>query len=323
MRAVRLGDAPLISPESHPEAGDNIQGPSLVRVPEWVEHPLGRYYLYFADHKGDSIRMAYADALGGPWTLRPGGTLRLDDSLFLTEPPEASEEEITEIEDIYRTLFGDYQPPNGMRSDITHPHIASPDVRINEADRTFEMYYHGLELLGLQMTRFATSSDGLHFDARQPTVEGTYLRAFSHREAEYAFVMPGTLLRRLDDPTAFDRGPVILPRESRHAAVHVDGDDVQIYWTLVGDAPERIYLSRIDGSRPFDEWTVGERVEVLRPERVWEGAEESPASSARSVAPGFVNQLRDPAIFTEDGQTYLLYAIGGESGIAIAELVDD
>lgn len=68
MRAVRLVDAPLLSPASHPEAGDNIQGPSLVRVPDWVQQPLGRYYLYFADHKGDSIRMAYADELGGPWT---------------------------------------------------------------------------------------------------------------------------------------------------------------------------------------------------------------------------------------------------------------
>jgi hypothetical protein len=288
-----------------------------------VVEPLGRYYLYFADHKGDSIRMASADELGGPWTIRHGGTLRLDQSRFLTEPPSATEAEITEIEDIYRNLFGDYQPPNGMHSDITHPHIASPDVRINDADRTFEMYYHGLELLGLQMTRFATSTDGLHFDARPPAIEGTYLRAFSHRGAEYACVMPGVLLRRLDAPTSFEKGPVVLPRESRHVAVHVDGDDVQIYWTQVGDAPERIYLSHIDASLPFEEWMAGEKIEMLRPERPWEGSEEPVRPSARSVAPGFVNQVRDPAIFAEEGHIYLLYAIGGESGIAIAELLGD
>jgi hypothetical protein len=33
-----------------------------------------------------------------------------------------------------------------------------------------------------------------------------------------------------------------------------------------------------------------------------------------------VNQLRDPAIFEEDGRIYLLYAIAGEQGIAIGEL---
>jgi hypothetical protein len=34
-----------------------------------------------------------------------------------------------------------------------------------------------------------------------------------------------------------------------------------------------------------------------------------------------VNQLRDPAIYVEDDRIYLLYAIAGESGIAIAELI--
>ena len=48
----RLGDGPIISPDTHPSIGKNIQGPSLIRVPDWVENPLGRYYLYFADHKG-------------------------------------------------------------------------------------------------------------------------------------------------------------------------------------------------------------------------------------------------------------------------------
>ena len=36
-------------PELDREHGfSNINGPSLVRVPEWVENPLGKYYLYFA-----------------------------------------------------------------------------------------------------------------------------------------------------------------------------------------------------------------------------------------------------------------------------------
>ena len=42
--------------------------------------------------------------------------------------------------------------------------------------------------------------------------------------------------------------------------------------------------------------------------------------SARSVAYGIVNQLRDPATFEEAGRTYLLYSIAGERGIAIAQL---
>jgi hypothetical protein len=33
-----------------------------------------------------------------------------------------------------------------------------------------------------------------------------------------------------------------------------------------------------------------------------------------------VRQLRDPALFEEEGRTYLLYSVAGESGIAIAEI---
>ena len=32
------------------------------------------------------------------------------------------------------------------------------------------------------------------------------------------------------------------------------------------------------------------------------------------------NQLRDPAIYEEDGRVYLLYAVAGERGIALAEV---
>ena len=56
VRVERLLDAPIIAPGIHPSVGENIQGPSVIKVPEWVDDPLGDYYLYFADHKGLYIR---------------------------------------------------------------------------------------------------------------------------------------------------------------------------------------------------------------------------------------------------------------------------
>ncbi len=88
----------------------------------------------------------------------------------------------------------------------------------------------------------------------------------------------------------------------------------------MGHAPERILLSRIDLRGDWQAWRDGEAVDVLRPEREWEGANAPVAPSVRSVAYGVVNQLRDPAIFVEDGRTFLLYAVAGERGIAIAEV---
>ena len=60
--------------------GDNINGPSLIKVPDWIENPLGQYYLYFAHHQGTHIRLAYADRLEGPWTTHAPGTLQLEDN---------------------------------------------------------------------------------------------------------------------------------------------------------------------------------------------------------------------------------------------------
>jgi hypothetical protein len=68
-RAERFAANPIIYPGMpglEGARGENINGPSLLRVPEWVERPLGKYYLYFAHHQGAYIRMAYADELAGP-----------------------------------------------------------------------------------------------------------------------------------------------------------------------------------------------------------------------------------------------------------------
>ena len=62
-----------IDPKLTHEAG-NINGPSLVRIPDWVPaekraHPSAKYYLYFASHSDVYIRMAWATQVEGPYTL--------------------------------------------------------------------------------------------------------------------------------------------------------------------------------------------------------------------------------------------------------------
>jgi hypothetical protein len=69
---TRLVNGPIIGLHLHPSIGVIIQGPSLIRVPDWIEHCLGAYYLYFAVHKGSYIRLAYADHLE-QWTTAGGG----------------------------------------------------------------------------------------------------------------------------------------------------------------------------------------------------------------------------------------------------------
>ncbi len=320
MRVTRLIDAPIIGPDLHPSIGDNIQGPSLIRVPDWVDSPLGKYYLYFADHKGSYIRLAYADDLKGPWKIHPPGSLQLAGSHFLTEPPDAPPEAVEEIKKQRQALRGPDVLPHGLLEELTTPHIASPDVHVDSDNQMIVMYYHGLEGLGHQVTRMATSPDGISFTARPEILSRSYLRAFIHDGQTFALVMPGQIYRFKDGLPPLEQGPLLFNKDMRHAALLKQGDLLHVFWSQVGDTPERILKSTIDLSEDWKEWQDSPAVEVLRPERPWEGSDAPLESSVRSVAYGHVNQLRDPAIYSEGEKNYLLYSVAGESGIGIAEL---
>jgi hypothetical protein len=320
MRAVRLLDRPIITPDLHCSIGGNIQGPSVIRVPDWVEHRLGDYYLYFADHKGSYIRLAYATVLTGPWTIHPPGSLQLAQSCFLTEPPEATPEQVAVHE--ARLKAAGVTLSHDVLSEITTPHIASPDVQVDPSGRRIIMYYHGLDDVGTQVSRVALSRDGIEFAARPEILGRSYMRTFRHKGMTYALAMPGIFYRSTDGLGGFEPGPTLFNPNMRHCAVLKRGDELSVFWTQVGDAPERVLLSRIDLSGDWMSWREGAASEILRPERAWEGADAPLVPSIRSTAYGAVNQLRDPAIFEESGRLFLFYAVAGESGIAIAELID-
>jgi hypothetical protein len=132
--------------------------------------------------------------------------------------------------------------------------------------------------------------------------------------------MPGQFYRSKDPLGGFEQGPLLFNPNMRHAALLKRADTLFVFWTQVGDVPETILVSTIDVSSDWTKWSDTRAIEVLRPERAWEGADAPLTPSLRSTAYGHVNQLRDPAVFEEDGRIYLLYAVAGESGIAIAEV---
>jgi hypothetical protein len=84
--------------------------------------------------------------------------------------------------------------------------------------------------------------------------------------------------------------------------------------------PERIYASSIDLRKDWQSWQAVGQQEVLRPDFEWEGSSLPLEKSWRSSVNRPANQLRDPALFEYGNDLYLLYAICGESGIAIAKL---
>ena len=298
LRVERLGAGPIIRPGMDARMGSNINGPSLVRAPQWVAHPLGKYYLYFGHHQGEYIRLAYADDLTGPWRLHEPGVLDLAASHFVR-------------------------------------HIASPDVHVDPARREVRLYYHGpltaaeragpAGRWGGQATRVAVSPDGIHFTARDEVLGAPYLRLLRYGDWHYALGMPGILFRSRDGLRDFEEGPnafATVAPGMRHAAFLRRGDVLRVFYTNRGDCPERVLAADVDLRPRWTDWRPGAPVEVLAPETAYEGADLPLEPSAGGWIAGPARQLRDPAIFEEDGQTYLLYAVAGEQGLAIARLVE-
>lgn len=309
----------LIRPHMDARMGANVQGPSLIRVPDWLPDPLGRYYLYFADHKGRYIRLAVADAIQGPWRMHEPGSLTLEDSLFPTVAPV--EEPGTTPDRLAGTAPPGTPGVEDPDTDGRQPHIASPDVHVDHANRRIVMYYHGLEGWRTQRTRVATSTDGLRFSALPELLGPSYFRVFAHGGATYALAMPGLILRSADGMRGFERGPRLFQDGlQRHTAVLVRGDTLHVFWTRVTDAPERILHSTVSLAGDWRGWVAEGEAEVLRPETDYEGGHLPLEGSWRGAVHVPVRQLRDPCVFEEDGRLFLLYAVRGESGIALAEL---
>ena len=315
MKVLRHVDNPIITPGLDPSLGTNINGPSVIRVPEWVPNPMGKYYLYFAHHQGQFIRMAYADSPLGPYRIFRPGVLAIADTPF-------------------------------------QRHIASPDVHVDEARRIIWMHYHGSGCVDpnplpfTQVTCYAESADGRSFRSERTYLWESYLRTFCRNGWFYGLSGGrGRQFCRSSSPQeVFQGGPVLaIPGEShvdehcsgrggkecgmqhrmRHAAFHIEGDRLWIYYSNVMDCPERIKRTAIDLSKPWDDWRPSGFEDVIRPGIAYEGVTE-PLHPSRSGARHYpVQELRDPYVLEEYGHLYLFYSVAGEQGIAVAEITEN
>jgi hypothetical protein len=222
MKVTRFPENPIIRPDMSPRLGRNVNGPSLIRVPDWIERPLGRYYLYFAHHRGSYIRLAYADDLHGAWRIYEPGVLPLATSGFAYK-------------------------------------IGSPDVHLDNEHQQLRLYFHGMDERGqgawtsddkTHVTRVALSTDGLDFRARSEDLGQPYMRIFRWGGLHYALGMPGVMYRSRDGLTDFEEGPALFPTTIRHTALKLDGDNLSVFFSNAGDCPEQI-CDRGFGSRPI------------------------------------------------------------------------
>ena len=320
--ATRLAQNPLITIATSPSLGDNVNGPSIIRVPSWLPHPLGRYYAYFGHHKGHFIRLAYADAITGPWKIYEPGVMPVSDTAFFRPQPD----------------------PDDGPTDQFYTHVASPEIYVDEVHQRLMMWTHGWWTNGErwplgaaearawarqkgygQFTQSSESADGLHFALHPAITKVSYLRVFPRDGYLYGMARLGQLLRSKDPFASFEAGPNPFAGgpyadRVRHVATILRGNTLFVFFTGIGDAPERIMLSTIDLAGDWSAWKASAPVELLRPEAPYECPDLPNVPSAAGEVEGRAQQLRDPGIFEEAGRTLLFYSICGEQGLAAAEL---
>ena len=280
------------------DKGDYMNGPTVIKVPSWVDSPLGTYYMYFADHKGQYIRLAYANSPTGPWTIYEPGVLDLDPSLALEN------------------------------------HVASPDIFIDNSAEKIYLTVHGEQTPPKdyeQVSVLVESTNGLNF-SQDPGYAHTlfatyaYARTFAYdgkvfrlnpREGSFAVEKAAGILGPYSTAVKITTG---LGLPMRHIGVQVSGSTLHVFYTIIGDRPERIMVAEIDLTQPWGSWTMTGNQCVRQPELEWEGGLLSLTSSKKGPANN-VREIRDPFVLVDGSDRWLYYSYAGESGIAVAKLL--
>lgn len=340
-QAVRMNDGnPIIEPTmfSNSRDGYSINGPSLIRVPEWI--PMderadmsAQYYLYFAHHSGNYIRMAWAAYIEGPYTL-------YDDFADIGDRGV--------LDNAEADIFLD----NDIR--IEENHLASPDVHVDDENQRIIMYFHSGSSffvknneISKQVTWVSTSLYGLEFyEGIEPVYLGSsYFKVFEYDEELYALDNGAKVYRAPDkdhpwrapndhdftdplwelNPRHVFQDDIPLPSSElrvRHTGVYVDGDQLLVFYSRRGEFQERIQLSTMDLNGDWLDYDpTYPPKEILAPNPGWEGGQKPMANSLKGGAVD-MNQLRDPSVFQDDSddKLYLLYSGNGEGGIGLARL---
>lgn len=319
--ATRFRENPLITLSTSQSIGDNANGPTVIRVPGWVQKPLGRYYMYFAHHSGMHIRLAYANSIRGPWKVHEPGVLKVEQTAFYRPQPDPVD-----------------SPPGA------YTHVASPEVYIDDARRRIVLWSHGVWTEGqrwpekrqdaaawmrekgyAQYTQAAESPDGLNFEATPAITKQSYLRVFQHGGWFYGMARLGQLLRARNPLDAFELGgdpwrDTPYRGRVRHVALLAQKDVLHVFFSAIGEAPESILHTTMPLTGDWQNWKAGSISQVLTPEAPYECTNLPNEKSLVGEIDHAARQMRDPALFAEGGKLYLFYTFCGEQGIAGAEV---
>jgi len=199
----------IIIPDKLSKESDNINGPTVIKVPKWIKNPLAKYYMYFAHHKGTHIKLAFANNIFGPWNVFQKGVLSLNE------------------------IQG-------------RDHLASPDIYFSN-ERIF-MIYHSVYKKSVQLSSIAVSNDGLNFTPKTERFASFYFRRFVFKSEIYGFAKSensyGCIYKLVNNKFQIVNNKFIY--NLRHGSIIIENNKVYCYFTRIGDSPEKVLVCNIN-----------------------------------------------------------------------------
>jgi hypothetical protein len=98
------------------------------------------------------------------------------------------------------------------------------------------------------------------------------------------------------------------------------GDTLYVFFSAIGDSPERILLSSVALNGDWKTWKASSAQEVLAPREAYECIDLPPVASKPGEIEGRERALRDPGLIEDGGKVVLFYSYCGEQGIAAADV---
>lgn len=276
----------IITPDmfSNKMDGLNINGPCLIKVPNFIKNPIGKYYLYFGHHCGQHIRLAYSDNIEHGYKIFEGGVLNISQ------------------------IYG-------------YDHLSSPEIIVNHETSEIELYYHcpyKHNKIDPQSTFCARSNDGINFVSdKNMCFPYPYYRQFKHNNNIIGLAME-KIQNESHTVVFYNNKTKKILKMSRHVSMFILNNTIYLLYSTVGNTPEHIQICQLL-IHEDNCYTVNES-SLFFPTLEYETSGKKPTQSKYGMSNG-ICELRDPYAYIEDTDIYILYTVGGEKGIAIAKFI--
>ena len=263
----------------------NICNPCLIEVPHWCKNKLGKYYLFYADHGGEFIKLAYSDNLFSNWKKKKDGVLNID------------------------------KFSNAIN------HIASPEIYIDNTKQEIILFTHSHSKSRKgQWTYASKSKDALNFEVvNDLPLAPFYFRIFKYKNFFYGITKGGSLWKTKNFFNKFTQCHNLFDKERsteilhnyfgavRHISFIIENNILFIFYTRIGDKPERIYYSKVNLTIDEKEWFFDTENELIRPEFDFEGVNIKLTKSEPGDSSKPENALRDPHIIKICNNYFITY----------------